>query len=128
MQFQEPIQIEGFPLLLTDAAGTVMGRFDHDGNLVVGRDFAGTVVHALEVIGATGELLVGAPRVAGTVRVVCDVGDAIVLEGKSATAVLGTKGREGNLLVRDRDGRAAQSAFRPVPSLISSEAPAPTPP
>jgi len=102
--FNEDVEIVEHALTLEDALGAELARLDADGNLVIRRSALGALVDVLSFVGKTGELTVGSSANGGRVALLTPAGEAIVLRGGDATAVVGVEGKEGHVKVCDTAG------------------------
>jgi hypothetical protein len=71
---------------------------------VIRRSALGALVDVLSFVGKTGELTVGSSANGGRVALLTPAGEAIVLRGGDATAVVGVEGKEGHVKVCDTAG------------------------
>jgi hypothetical protein len=108
--FHDDVVIEEHRLVLLDANGGEVASLEQAGELVLHGDVTGTLTQLLRFVAATARLVVGDPTRAGEVVVQSAQGDAIVLRGSDATAVVGTTGEGGDLLLNDASGQPAVAA------------------
>lgn len=101
-EFDEDVIITGHDLVVRNDNGGEIARIDHNGNLTVRRAaFPVPIYSVLEFLTSAAQLTVGAPAVAGQVRVMGVQGEAVVLRGSTGTVQVGASGNGGDLDVRD---------------------------
>src|SRR5262245_2063688 len=102
--FHQDVNIEEHDLRLLDANDNEIARLSQNGDLVIRRDFAGTLREILEFVGSVAQLSVGAAELSGIVRVVGPTGEAILLQASDASVSIGGGGEAGDLVINDSSG------------------------